>query len=271
MIEQLSPFTIDQIGTGTARFSSSGVFDTHKDQMVNPYAATLQPKEAQVECLQYWPQSKGRFPCVILLHDRWGLTSQIKDLGKQLACEGYVVLIPNLYGRLGGMVTANAEVANALAERLHVVDALQDIRACCEFLNANLSEDTELEYTKRNTHAVVGFGLGGSLALQFACKRKRLRAAVAFYSHLPVQLEMLQELQCPILYHAAEQENCVTPEVQGQMIQIANEYNKTIDIQTYPKTCHGFHDESHLDDYNAAAAQQAWKATLSFLKTQLAH
>jgi len=45
------------------------------------------------------------------LHEAWGLTAQIKDLGARLACEGYGVIIPNLYGRLGGMVTANAEVS----------------------------------------------------------------------------------------------------------------------------------------------------------------
>ena len=43
---------------------------------------------------------------------------------------------------------------------------LQDINSCCEFLNTR-------DYIKRNIHGVVGYGMGGSYALRFACQRKR--------------------------------------------------------------------------------------------------
>ena len=132
MTNHVSPFSLDQIGFHTVRFSSTGIFETHKDQMVDPYAATRIPKGAQVEGTQHAPQTGGIFPTVVLLHDRWGFTSQIGETAKRLACEGYVVLVPNLYGRQGGMITANAEVADALMERLNEKDAMQDINACCE-------------------------------------------------------------------------------------------------------------------------------------------
>ena len=78
---------------------------------------------------------KGTYPGMIVLHERWGLTAQIKSIAMGLACEGYMVLIPNLYGRQGGMVTASAEVADALVARIKEADTLQDINSCCEFLN----------------------------------------------------------------------------------------------------------------------------------------
>ena len=101
-----APFTLEQIGTGTARFPSGVPIPTHSDQMVDPYFKTRMPKEHQIDSILFWPQEKGIYPGVVLLHDWWGLTGQMKDLGARLACEGYVVIIPNLYGRLGGMVTA---------------------------------------------------------------------------------------------------------------------------------------------------------------------
>ena len=104
---QTAPFTLAQIGTGTARFPSGVPIPTHTDQMVDPYFKSKMPKEHQVDCLLFWPQQAGTYPGVVLLHDRWGLTGQMKDLGARLACEGYTVIIPNLYGRLGGMVTAS--------------------------------------------------------------------------------------------------------------------------------------------------------------------
>ena len=66
MSAHVTPFTPDQVGFSTVRFSSKGVFDTHKDKMVDPYAQTRIPKEAQVEGIKFWPQEKGKFPCIVL-------------------------------------------------------------------------------------------------------------------------------------------------------------------------------------------------------------
>jgi carboxymethylenebutenolidase len=167
MTTQAAPFSLDQIGTGTARFPSGMAIPTATDAMVDPYIRTRVSKDVQVECIQFWPQDKTAYPGIVLLHDWWGMNSQITDLGARLACEGYGVIIPKLYGRLGGMVTANAEVAEALMAKCNEKLLLQDINTCCEYLNTT-------EHTKRNIHGVVGFGMGASLAIRFACQRKRL-------------------------------------------------------------------------------------------------
>ena len=265
MTEQSTPYTLDQIGTTTVRFSSSGVFETHKDQMVDPYAMTRMPKEAQVEGSQFSPQAKGIFPAIVLLHDRWGLTSQVKDMAMRLTCEGYVVLTPNLYGRQGGMVTANAEVSEALMNRLNEQHALKDINACCEFLNANLTEDTLLEQTKRNVHAVVGFGMGGTLAIRFAGLRKRLRGAVAFYGKLPIPQETVKGLYCPILYHATSPDESVTAEEIEQFQQAAKNEGKSFEVHSYPEAPPEFWNEMRPDSYRADAFQRSWKTTVDFL------
>jgi len=265
MTQRVTPFTPSQIGFGTVRFSSKGIFDTHKDKMVDPYAATRIPKEAQVEGIQYWPQEKGIFPSIILLHEKWGLTSQVKDIASRLACEGFVVMVPNLYGRQGGMITANSEVADALVERMDIQAVLQDINASCEFLNANISEDTSLDLTRRNSHAVIGFGLGGTLAIQFACRRKRLRAAVSFYGQPPVSLDGMRTIHCPLLYHAAEFDETVTTDKIENLRQAIQDADKPCDIQSYPGTQHGFFNHTREDLYDAHAADQAWESTLEFL------
>lgn len=269
MTNRVSPFSVDQIGSQTVRFSSTGIFETHKDQMVDPYAATRIPKEAQVEGTQYAPQSEGIFPSIVLLHDRWGFTSQIRDTAKRLASEGYVVLVPNLYGRQGGMITANAEVAAALMERLNQKDALQDINACCEFLNTNLAEDASLDQTKRNAHAVVGFGMGGTLAIQFAFHRKRLKTAVAFYGDLPESAEAAKGLYCPVLYHAAGSNSDVPQEHIEQFQHAAKSENKQFEVQHYPDSSPGFCNETQGATYHEEAASRAWDTTIDFLDKHL--
>ena len=87
MTSTIAPFSLDQIGTGTARFPSGAAIPTRTDAAADPYIETRISKHVQVDCIQYWPQEKGLYPGLVLLHEAWGLTAQIKDLGARLACE----------------------------------------------------------------------------------------------------------------------------------------------------------------------------------------
>ena len=259
MSQVSTPFTIDQIGTGAVRFPSGAPIPTITDMAVDPYFRTRMPKEVQVEAIHFFPQFKDTYPGVIVLHERWGLTAQIKDLANRLACEGFDVIVPNLYGRQGGMITANAEVADALMARVNEADLLQDINSCCEFLNT-------LDHIKRNLFAVVGFGLGGSLALRFAGHRKRLRGAVAYYGKAPAPPSLLKELVCPVLYHRPEDDAWVTPEEVEQLRLAAKEFGKQVDVISYPGLPHAFANETRPESYRADAALSAWERTIDFLK-----
>lgn len=260
MTERTPPFSLQQIGTGAVRFPSGAPIPSVSDLAVDPYSRSRQPKGHQVEALQFWPQEKGTYPGIILLHEWWGLTAQIKDLGARLACEGYAVIIPNLYGRIGGMVTASDEVAAALMERVKEADLVQDINSCCEFLNTQ-------DYVKRNTYAVMGFGMGGSLAIRFGCHRKRLRAVVAFYGKMVGPAELLKDLQCPLLYHQAGRDEWATQEDVDRLLSAAKEYGKRVEVRTYPDAPHAFCNDARKDYYRADAAREAWNSSIDFLKS----
>jgi len=259
MTSSIAPFTLQQIGTGTCRFPSGVAIPSNTDASVDPYIRTRMSKDVQVECIQFWPQEKGIYPGLVLLHEWWGLNSQIKDLGARLACEGYGVIIPNLYGRLGGMVTANAEVADALMNKLTESLVLQDINSCCEYLNTQ-------DYIKRNIHGVVGFGMGGSLALRFACQRKRLRAAVSYYGRMVQPETALKDLFCPVLYHQAGRDSWIPAQDVERLRAMAQEYQKPVEIRLYPEAPHAFSNDGRPESYRAEAATEAWNATASFLR-----
>ncbi|MCP9471346.1 MAG: dienelactone hydrolase family protein [Nitrospira sp.] len=253
-----APFTLQQIGTGTARFPSGVPIPTHTDQMVDPYFRTRMPKEHQIDCLLFWPQEKGTYPGVVLLHDWWGLTGQMKDLGARLACEGYMVIVPNLYGRLGGMVTANDDVAATLSERLDQSLALTDINSCCEYLNTRT-------IAKRNEHAVVGYGMGGSFALRFAWHRKRLRAAVSYYGTLPQPTgDLVKNLLAPLLVHRAGKTS--NEDIEAFRAAAIGQ-GKKVETYHYPDAARGFCNDARPDLYRADDAALAWGRTARFLKT----
>jgi len=262
MVSTTAPFTLQQIGTGTSRFPSGVALPTLTDASVDPYIKTRPIQTVQVECIEFWPQEKGTYPGIVLLHEWWGLNSQIKDLGARLACEGYGVIIPNLYGRIGGMVTGNAEVAEALMGKLNESLALQDINSCCEFLNTR-------EFIKRNIHGVVGFGMGGTLAMKFACQRKRLRGAVSYYGRMIQPDSALENALCPILYHYAEHDPWVSAQDVQRLRMLAAQYKKSIEIQSYSDAPHAFSDETRPENYREAAATEAWATTATFLKKYL--
>ncbi|HEU4502546.1 MAG TPA: dienelactone hydrolase family protein [Nitrospira sp.] len=262
MVSTTAPFTLQQIGTGTSRFPSGVALPTITDASVDPYIRTRPIQTVQVECIEFWPQEKGTYPGIVLLHEWWGLNSQIKDLGARLACEGYGVIIPNLYGRIGGMVTGNAEVAEALMGKLNESLALQDINSCCEFLNTR-------EFIKRNIHGVVGYGMGGTLAMKFACQRKRLRGAVSYYGRMIQPDSALEKALCPILYHYAEHDPWVSGRDVQRLRELAAEYKKSIEIQSYSDAPHAFSDETRPENYREAAASEAWATTAMFLKKHL--
>jgi carboxymethylenebutenolidase len=259
MPDHIPPFDVGHIGTKTIRFPSGVPLPSISDTSVDPYAPTRISMAPQVEGLQFMPQTTDRYPGLLLLHEWWGLTSQVKDVAVRLAREGYTVLVPNLYARLGGMVTANAEVAASLMGQLKDPDALQDLTSSCEFLNTQ-------DRVQRNIHGVIGFGMGGSLAIRFACHRKRLRAAVAFYGKMVVPADLINNLACPLLYHQAGADDWVTKEEVEQLRRSAKEFGKQVEIRTYEAAPHAFCNESRKDVYRQETAADAWNATAEFLK-----
>ncbi|MFQ5991083.1 MAG: dienelactone hydrolase family protein [Nitrospiraceae bacterium] len=258
MTERVTPFSLDQIGTGAVRFPSGAPIPSITDTSVDPYSKTRIPKEVQVEALQFWPQVKGVYPGIVVLHEWWGLNSQIKDLANRLACEGFGVIVPNLYVRQGGMVTANAEVAEMLMNKTKESDLLQDVNSCCEFLNTR-------DHVKRNVHGVVGFGVGGTLALRFACQRKRLRTAVSFYGKVGSASGVLKDLYCPVQYHRGTADEWVDAAEVEQLREASQEYKKRVDIHSYDGAPHAFCNETRKETYRPEAMEKAWEAMVTFL------
>ena len=48
----------------------------------------------------YYPEGKGTWPAVLIWTDVVGLRQAFRDMGRRLAGEGYVVLVPNVYYRV---------------------------------------------------------------------------------------------------------------------------------------------------------------------------
>ena len=72
-------------------------------------------------------------------------------------------------------------------------------------------------------------------------------------------------MYCPLLYHAAEKDETVTPEEIDNLKQTAEDAGKNIEVLSYPGTTHSFFNESRADTYHAESAKQSWASTVAFI------
>lgn len=253
-------FDRKDIGSASIRFPTSTGMPDPLDVAIDPYASTKVSKQVYVKGFQAWPQKDGPFPAVIILHEWWGLNAHFQDLTYRLAQHGYVALAIDQYSRIGGSVTSDAALAAQLMAKLSPADVIKDLNAASEYLNFQ-------EYVKKNRIAVLGFCMGGSHALSYACARRQLRAAVVFYGKVPQ--ERLSGLHCPVLYHQAEHDDWIT---QGEVDHLASALaakKVPCEVHKYPGTSHAFFNDTRPEVFNADAAAEAWTRTLAFLDTYI--
>jgi carboxymethylenebutenolidase len=114
---------------------------------------------------------KGK-PGVVVIQEWWGLNDQICGIADRCARAGYNALAPDLYK---GRVTAKPDEANHLMEGLNFSDAThQDLRGAVLHLRKESGKV-----------AVMGYCMGGALAIAAAVHVPEVDAAVCYYGIPP--------------------------------------------------------------------------------------
>ena len=113
-------------------------------------------------------------PGVVVIQEWWGLNDHIKDIVDRVAAAGFVALAPDLYH---GASATEPDGAGKLMMGLNVGEAAKDMSGAIDLLQ---------QRTGSAKVGVVGFCMGGGLALVAACHRPDAVAAVApFYGLIP--------------------------------------------------------------------------------------
>jgi carboxymethylenebutenolidase len=245
-----------EIGAAAVRIPSGTGMPDPLDVAIDPYAPTKVAKKVFIKGFHAWPQKGGPYPAVLILHEWWGLNSHFQEVAYRVAQHGYVALAVDQYSRIGGLVTGDPELAAQLMGKVKTTDLMQDMNDAAEYLNFQ-------DYVKKNRIAVLGFSMGGSNGLSFACARRQLRAAVIFYGNVPI--DKLSTLRCPVLYHQAEKDGAVTQQEVDHLVSALTANKVTCEVHTYPGTTHSFFNDTRPEAYQAGASADAWARTLAFL------
>ncbi|MGA2835019.1 MAG: dienelactone hydrolase family protein [Acidimicrobiales bacterium] len=199
---------------------------------------------------------------VLVLQEWWGLVDQITRTCDRFAEAGFTALAPDLYDGKAVPLTEPDEAAKAMM-------AMEMGKAAKHLSGA---VDELLRRTGRASVGVVGFCMGGGLALVLACRRPdAVGAVVPAYGVVPwadVQPDY-SAMTAAVLGHAAELDNFFTPDAARALEAELTALGKDVTFHHYAGVDHAFFNEDRPEVYDAAAAQLLWDRTVAFLHERL--
>lgn len=196
----------------------------------------------------------GPAPGVLLLPAWWGLTKAVRRRADRLSEEGFTVLAPDL--ALGERPTTEEEAERALG------GANPNRLASLVFTTGRLLDDKSTP----GPIGVMGFGMGGSLALWLSVRRAGMvTAAVSFYGSQAIDFV---GAKADYQIHLAESDRFISHDEAAFMEATMGLESLQVTTHVYPGTSHGFADPES-PAYDARAAEPAWERAVEFLRDRL--
>jgi carboxymethylenebutenolidase len=201
--------------------------------------------------------ASGKGPGVIVIQEWWGLVGHIKNVCDRFAAEGFSALAPDMYH---GKTADEPDGAGKLFMALNIGQAEKDLKGAAAYLGQHSS-------TKKL--GAVGFCMGGQLALFGATLNPSIGATVDFYGIHPNVKPDYSKLSGPVLGLFAEKDTFVTPATAREVDAAIKKAGKQSEIHIYPNVDHAFFNDENKAGYDKAAAEDAWRRTLSFFRSHL--
>jgi carboxymethylenebutenolidase len=198
------------------------------------------------------PDSTGPFPGVVVVHEAFGLNDNIRGICRRFAQEGYAALGVDLFeGRNRAMCMARM-FAGAMAGNLdyYGVPALKGALG-------RLAGHPQVDAARIGA---IGFCLGGSIVLTWACTDDRLSAIAPFYGAAPRPREAIRRL-CPVVGSWPGKD--FTTKAAGVLETRLTSAGIPHDLKVYPGAKHSFFNDQWRN-YHPAAAADSWQRVLTF-------
>jgi len=205
------------------------------------------------------PESAGRHPAVIVIHEWWGLVDWVKEQARMLAGQGYIALAVDLYR---GRSTDDPGVARELLRALPEDRAMRDLHAAFEYLKARSEVDS-------NRIGSIGWCMGGGYSIRLAVVEPRLAACVVNYGVLPTDPASIQQVRAPVLGNFGALDRSIPPSAVEAFVHAMRSAGKSVDTKIYPDAGHAFENPRNQSGYRSADALDAWARTIGFLKKTL--
>jgi carboxymethylenebutenolidase len=201
------------------------------------------------------PPRGDRAPAVIVLHEWWGLTDPIREIADRLATAGYRALAVDLYG--GAVAATPLEGMRLLKSFDFDAAAAEDTRGALRHMKAS-----------GGRAAVLGFSLGGAVALLSAIRVPECDAAISFYG-IPLDPRVnLGDVRVPVQSHLAQVDEWYKPAVMDRLEASLSGAAVRCEVHRYGAR-HGFSSSASAEIRDPVASATAWRRSLDFLARSL--
>ncbi len=208
-----------------------------------------------------WLPEAGRGPGILLVQEIFGVSPYIRRRAADLAALGYVVLVPELFWRLGVAAVPNGpdmlDEGLALSSRFDWPTGVADAVAAQRVLR---------ERPEVRRSALLGFCFGGGLAFEVAATETP-DVLVAYYgSALPRLLDLAPRVTCPTLMHFGTADAYLDPPMVARITAAVEPQGARVEL--HEGAGHAF-DNPDFVAHHADASAAAWAQTTAFLAEHL--
>ena len=200
----------------------------------------------------------GTGPALLVLQEWWGLVPHIQELVDRLAQVGFVVLAPDLYH---GEKTTSPDEAGRMMMALDIAKSAHDLKGAADHLLG-------LDAVGPKKVGVIGFCMGGQLALYAATEHPEISVCIDFYGIHPNVKPDFAKLEGKVLCHWGKQDGFVTTEAAEALVAEMRAAGVHVESHHYDAG-HAFFNDSRPEAYDEHAAKLAWARTLTFLQDHL--
>jgi carboxymethylenebutenolidase len=257
----------------------------------HPVVAALAVKERDVEIktadgvcdAAFFYPATGTHPAVVIWPDAAGLRPAMRDIGRRLAGEGYAVLVPNLFYRMGkspmyetaSSINFSDPAARAkldpLMASVNAADAAErDAAAYVAFLDAQPQVD------RARKAGVQGYCMGGALTFRTAAALpERIGGAASFHGGGLVTDKpdsphrLVPKMHARVYVGVAANDDQRQPDAKDQLREAFAAAKVPAEVEVYPAR-HGWCVPDTGAVYSAPDAERAWGKLLALYRTALA-
>jgi carboxymethylenebutenolidase len=230
----------------------------------------------------FHPKS-GTHAGVLIWTDAFGLRPSLRGIGKRLAAEGYSVLVPNPFYRVGKDQFTDASTVNFQRDRAKITPLMASVNAVGNAEKDAIAYiaflDAQKQVDKKKKIGVQGYCMGGPLTLRAAATvPDRVGAGGSFHGGGLVTANpdsphlLAPKIKANLYFGIASSDDKQQPDAKDKL-KVAFPAAK---IEVYGDAMHGWcipdmpPQADGMPTYNKADAERAWGELLVLYKSNLA-
>lgn len=223
---------------------------------------TLKHDGRSVETFVVYPESKGKTPVVLIIHEIFGMSDWVQELADEVAAAGYIAVAPDLLSGMGPNGGRSSDFAEG-----KTMEAVSHLNPDQVTADLNAAADYAMKIPASNGKLFVGgFCWGGGQTFRFATNRADLAAAFVFYGP-PPDKDALVRIKAPVYGFFAGNDARIGAMIPDAITQM-KAAGKTFEPVTYDGAGHGFMRAGEAPDAKDAdkkARNDAWVRWKSLL------